>query len=302
MNRSYIAMSFVACIVFLIMAFGSRFFITIPAGHIGVATLFGEVQLMPYKEGLHYPTNPLYQWYFFDTRQKTLEERASVPSQDQQLTQIDVSVQYRIMSNYTPNILQNTGNASEAVSVHLIPTLRSQLREQGKAIARAEDFFLEKTQNQLQNNLEAALKDYLTPKGIEIQAVLLRDIKLPAFITRAIESKKEREQAAEKQKAELDRYTTEQQQKVVQAKAEREAAEETAHQRRVLADVQAYEIEQVNNAISENPAYIQLKALDALKVISENPASQIYFINGDSPTPLPLMHLGVSSSSGIRKI
>ena len=45
-------------------------------------------------------------------------------------------------------------------------------------------------------------------------------------------------------------------------------------------------------AIASNPAYIQLQSLEALKSISKDPASKMYFMDGSSPTPLPLMHLG----------
>jgi regulator of protease activity HflC (stomatin/prohibitin superfamily) len=101
----------------------------------------------------------------------------------------------------------------------------------------------------------------------------------------------------EKQKAELERYETEQQQKVAQARAEREAAQEEAKQRRLLAEAQAYEITKINEAVSSNPAYIQLQALDALKSISKDPAAKIYFLSGDQPMPLPLMHMGDVSKS-----
>jgi prohibitin 1 len=82
------------------------------------------------------------------------------------------------------------------------------------------------------------------------------------------------------------------QQHVARAKAGRDAAEEEAARKRILADAQAYEITQINNAISRNPAYIQLQSLEALKAISKDPASKIYFMDGSSPMPLPLMHLG----------
>ena len=35
-----------------------------------------------------------------------------------------------------------------------------------------------------------------------------------------------------------------------------------------------------------------LSALEALKAISKDPASKIYFMDGDSPSPLPLMNIG----------
>ena len=123
--------------------------------------------------------------------------------------------------------------------------------------------------------------------------MLIRDISLPPFIIKAIESKKEREQEVEKQKAELEALCkTEQQQKVALAKAENEAATEQAAKMMVLADAQAYEIEKINRAIGNNPNYVKLQALEALKAISKDPASKIYFMNGDSPSPLLLMNIG----------
>ena len=281
-----------AIAVGLLLMFSSRVIVTVPAGHVAVATLFGEVEPEPYKEGLHFPVNPLLKWYFFDARQKTLKDQANVPSQDQLQTKIDVSVQFRLVGDMAARILKDTGSFQDAVNVHLVPKLRSLLREQGKSVERAEDFFAEETQERLQVALETDLSNYLLDKGIDAQAVLIRDITLPPFIIRAIESKKEREQEVEKQRAELERFRTEQQQLIASAEAKREAAEQEAQQRRLLADAQAYEIEKINEAISTNPAYLQLQALEALKSISKDPSSKLYFLNGDSPQPLPLLNIG----------
>lgn len=277
--------------VVVLLLIGSRFWVSVPAGHVAVATLFGEVQTETYKEGLNIPVNPLLKFHLFDVREKTHFEQASVPSQDQLQTKIDVSVQFRLNGDMANNILQDTGNIDSMKTVQLVPKLRSLLREQGKSIKRAEDFFLEETQERLQIDLTSGMQEYLEPKGINVSAVLIRDISLPPFITKAIEAKKEREQEVEKQKAELERYKTEQQQLIAQAEAQKQAAAQQAEKRRLLADAQAYEIEKINEAIGTNPNYVKLQALEALKSISKDPASKIYFIDGDSPQPLPLMHM-----------
>ncbi|HIG53690.1 MAG TPA: prohibitin family protein [Candidatus Latescibacteria bacterium] len=282
----------VIAVVFVFIVFGSRFYQSVPAGHVAVATLFGEVQPKHFTEGLHIPVNPLFDWYFYDVRQKTHSETSNVPSQDQLQTKIDVSVQYRLVGDQTPSILKETGSINQVIAVHVVPQLRSQIREQGKTIKRAEDFFLEETQNTLQVALLSGLREYLGSKGVEVEAVLIRDITLPPFIIKAIEGKKEREQEVEKQKAELERYHTEQQQKIALAIAEKDAASAKAEERRLLADARAYEITKINEAIGKNPNYVKLQALEALQAISKDPAAKIYFINGDSPQPLPLMHLG----------
>jgi regulator of protease activity HflC (stomatin/prohibitin superfamily) len=279
-------------VIGLLILVGMNFYKTVPPGRVGVATLFGNVQPDEFEQGLHVPVNPLYRWTMFDAREKTHVETANVPSQDQLQTRLDVSVQYRIDGDTAPIILEQTGDAESAVRVHLIPKLRSLLREQGKSIVRAEDFFQEATQTTLQTTLTEDLKDFLAPKGIIVTAVLIRDITLPPFIVEAIEKKKEREQAVERERAELERVRTELQQQVARAAAGREAAEEEAARKKILADATAYEIAQINNAIANNPAYIQLQSLEALKAISKDPASKIYFMDGTSPSPLPLMNIG----------
>ena len=60
----------------------------------------------------------------------------------------------------------------------------------------------------------------------------------------------------------------------------------------MLADAQAYEIERINQAIGDNPSYVRLQALKSLESIAKDPAAKLYFLDGSSPMPLPLMHMG----------
>ncbi len=292
MRKTNISLIITVIIIVIGVLFGTRFFRSIPAGHVAVATIFGEVVPKPYKSGLHIPVNPFYEWTEFDIREKTHTETAAVPSQDQLQTSIDVSVRFSVNGEVVPSTYQNYGTTEMLIRNQLTPALRSILREAGKSIPRAEDFFLEETQNMLQENMIQALRADLESKGLKIDRVLIRSITLPPFIMKAIEAKKEREQEVEKQKAELEWFRTEQQQLLAQASAEREAAEEEAKKIQLLADARAYEIQKLNEAIAENPAYLQLQAMEALKSISKDPSSKIYFINGDSPQPLPLMNIG----------
>ena len=279
-------------IVLLLLLLGRNLFVTVPVGHVAVATLFGNPHPESFKQGLHIPVNPFYKWTFFDMRAKTLKETAEVPSQDQLKTTIDVSVQYQVDGAKAVQILQETGTPRDALETHLKPKLRSLLREQGKTIKNAEDFFNDKTQSLLQTALQEGLSDFLEEKGIIVTEVLIRDINLPDSLQRQIEQKKETEQKVQKEKAELLRKETEAQQIVVQAMAERSAAEQEAEKRKLLADAQAYEITKINEALSENPVYLQIKAMEALKEIAKDPSAKIYFLNGDSPTPMPLMNIG----------
>lgn len=287
----------IVVLIIVLVNVGGCFFKSVPAGFVSVGTLFGKVQEKPYTAGLHFPVNPLLRFTDYDIRERTIkEEGVGIPTQDQLTTAVDVSVQYRIDGTMAPKILMETGTDEQAINVHLLPKLRSVLREQGKSIRRAEDFFLDQTQQQLQSRIFTELKEYLQPKGIIVEAVLLRDIRLPQSILTNVERKKQAEQEVERQKAELARQEIEAQKQVVQAKAEREAAQQEAERKKVLADAQAYEIQKINEAVASNPAYIQLEALKTLQAISKDPAAKLYFLDGKSPTPLPLMHLGDAAS------
>jgi len=111
----------------------------------------------------------------------------------------------------------------------------------------------------MQTEMEAALRNKLSIIGAETQEILIRNAVLPKFIAQAVEDKKRREQEAEKQKAELKRFSTEQEQKIATANAEFEAVKIQEQQIRPLADAEAYKIEKINEAARKSPAYIQLK-------------------------------------------
>ena len=268
---------------------------TVDPGYVSVTTFFGEVQKETYGPGLHFPVNPLLSFTEFDVRNKEHKERIGVPSQDQLTTEIDVSVKYHIDGGMVGRILEETGLAEQVLSVHITPAVRSIVREQGKSIARAEDFFREETQEQLQNGVLTQLMDSLSDKGVVVEQVLIRDIDLPKNLIQQIERKKEAEQEVERQKAELEKFRTQQEQKVAEAEAKLEAAEKEAETIRLLAEAKAYEIQTLTAALANAPGYIQLQALDALQAISQDPAAKLYFMNGDAPMPLPLMNMGLDN-------
>lgn len=276
----------------LLLMFGQRFLHAVPAGHVGVAILFGEVQEESYPEGLHF-VNPLLSWKDLDARQDTYKiSQLEMPTQDQLLSKVDLSIQWRLDQARAASIIRDTGDKNRIVDVHLKPTARSLVRELGTTIERAEDLFKDEVRDQLAQEIERELKAYVAGKGILVDSVLLRNINLPPVLAEAIGRKKEREQEVERQRAELERVKLEQEQQVAQSVASRRAAEEDAKRLRILADAKAYEISTINKAASGNPAYIQLQSLEALKKMAEDPAAKLYFMDSNAPSPLPLLNLG----------
>jgi regulator of protease activity HflC (stomatin/prohibitin superfamily) len=277
----------------LVLMFGQRFYHSVPAGHVGVAIFLGEVQEKPYVEGPHWVLNPLLSWVDLDARQDTFKiSQLEMPTRDQLLSKVDLSIQWRLDQSRAPDIYRDTGDKDRIIAVHLHPKTRSLVRELGTRIERAEDLFKDEVRDKLAAEIERELKAYVEPKGILVDSVLLRNINLPPVLAEAIGRKKEREQEVERQRAELERVKLEQEQQVAQAQASRRAAEEDAKRLRILAEAKAYEVRTINEAASGNPAYIQLQSLEALKKMAEDPAAKLYFMDSNAPSPLPLLNMG----------
>ena len=228
-------------VLLIILFFGLSPFTTIPAGHVGVSTLFGKVDETEIAEGFHF-LNPLKKVHEIDCRNKELTLiDVGVPSQDQLTTSVDVTVKWRVDKTQAAEAYQETGAAEALETVHLKPLLRSLLRKAGKGIENAEDFYQDDVQESMQEQILAGLGE-LTQKGILVDDVLLRAFNLPSMIVQGVEDKKRQKQLAERQIEELKRFSTEQEQKQVEAKAEKMAAIEEAEKRVALADAKAYEI------------------------------------------------------------
>lgn len=267
----------------------------VPAGHVGVKSLFGKVDDEPLEEGFHMK-NPFAKVTDIDCRNKELTlNSVSVPSQDQLSTKIDITVKWRVAGGAAPQSYRDTGGLNELESVHLVPKVRSLIREAGKKVKQAEDFYLDSTQSNIQTMVLARL-GVLAEKGVIVEEVLLRKVSLPPTVEQGVLSKKEREQQADRQKAELERFKTEQEQKLAQAEAELEASKKDAEKRQVLADASAYEIiakakakaESIKiegEALKDNPQLIELRRIERWS--GQVPTT---LMSGDSPV-FPMLNL-----------
>lgn len=267
-------------------------FETVDKGTVKVGYRFGKYT-ETIQQGMNFPVNPLVTWYTVDVMQKTAKmEDVSLPSQDQLTSTVDVSIQYRAIAAAGDIILAGTGDVESVCRVHMFPKAAELVRDAGRHVARAESLFLESTVNELSSQMTTELREFMQPKGILVEAVLFRHIDLPAFIVTGIEQKKLREQKAQEQVAELERFETEAQQVIKTATARKNAAVLEAEQIQILADAKAYEIEKVNEAAAKSPMYLQLEAVRAFGQLGSDPSSKIIIMDGSSAAPFPFLNLG----------
>jgi len=291
MNKGTGTLVTLGIIAVIVLLLGQRAIKTVDAGFVGVAVRFGEVQEPGYPPGMHF-VDPVLVWADFDVRQSTIKYNVNVPTRDQMQVQMEVSVQYRIIGDMAPEIFRDTGDVSRVLEIHLQPKLLSAIREEGKSIDEAQAFFNKETVMEFQSRLMVQMREYMLPKGLEIQDILIRDITLPKSITDAINLKKAEQEEAKRAEATLDLRRTEAKAIVEEAAAEKTASLLEADRKRIEADAEAYKIDAITTAIAGNPSYLQLQAIEALKNISKSSAQKVYFLDSDSPQPLPLMHMG----------
>jgi prohibitin 1 len=179
----------------------------VPAGHVGVLTIFGRVTGQVLSEGTHL-VNPFAVNTTMSVRTQELKETASVPSNEGLIITLDTSLLFRLDPKKAPDMYRTVGPLYMDVVVD--PNLRSAIRE-ATASHTANTLYSgerEAVAKEIVMNLQDKLKD----RGVIIESILLRDIQLPQALKTSIESKQQAEQESlamsfrlQKEKQEADR-------------------------------------------------------------------------------------------------
>jgi len=157
----------------------------VPAGHVRVLDTFGNVSERKLQSGYNFPVNPFSGRIAIDTRTKEMKETISVPTNEGLMVDLEISVLYHANAEKADSIYKSIGEDYENVIV--APFLRNVSRD---VIAdhSSEDLYgagREKIAAQIINILGPDYKE----RGIELENVLLRKVKLPDVVTNAIETK-----------------------------------------------------------------------------------------------------------------
>jgi regulator of protease activity HflC (stomatin/prohibitin superfamily) len=208
-----------------IMIIGSLLRI-VPAGNVGVQVLFGRVLTnATLSEGLNV-VNP-----FVDLEIMTIRTQAytmSIAAEEGQrygddaitsLTKdglevaMDLTVWYHLDAAEAANVFQKIG--SDYMNKIIRPAARTAIRNTTVKY-NAVEIYSEKRE-EVQNDISTTLNRDFTDRGIILEKVLLRNIKLPLKVKDAIEAKLEAEQDAQKMEFVLLKETKEADRKKIEA-------------------------------------------------------------------------------------
>jgi prohibitin 1 len=235
----------------------------VPAGHVGVLTLFGRVTGEVLPEGTHlvfpFKTNhPL------AIRTQELKETASVPSEEGLIITLDTSLLFRLDSTKANEVYQKIG--PRYVEVVVEPTLRSAIRT--STAAHNANALYTGAREEVAKQVQKELEEKLGPRGIIIEGVLLRDIQLPTMLKQSIESKQQAEQEALRMTFILQKEKQEAERKRIEAQG--------------IADFQRI----VAQGIS--PALLEWKGIEATEKLATSSNSKVVLI-GNPRNGLPII-------------
>src|SRR5436853_1524778 len=196
----------IAIVVVLLLLWSTT---SIPTGNVGVLTLFGRVTGETLGEGIHV-INPLKSVQKLSVQTQSVKESANVPSNEGLILALDTSLLFRLDRTKAAQVYQTVGdNYAEKI---VEPTLRAAIR--AATSSHTANALYTNARELVQQQIQEELTLQLAQRGVIVEAVLLRDVQLPAMLKGSIEAKQQAEQDAlrmsfilqkEKQEAERKR-------------------------------------------------------------------------------------------------
>ncbi len=232
-------------------------------GHVGVLTLFGRVTGETLGEGIHL-INPLKTNNEMSIQTQTLKESASVPSSEGLMMALDTSLIYHLDPKRAAEVFQRIGADYENVVVE--PTLRSAIRE--STASHTANALYTGERELVAKQIQDQVTTQLSQRGLAVEAVLLRDIQLPATLKASIEAKQQAEQEALAMNFRLQKETQEAQRKRIEAAGVRDFQQIVAQ--------------------GITPSLLEWKGIEATENLAKSPNSKVVVVGGGK-NGLPLI-------------
>jgi regulator of protease activity HflC (stomatin/prohibitin superfamily) len=239
----------------VIVTIAAGAFVSVPVGSLGVVnnrvTGLRPGSLEP---GLHFVLPGIETVVLYSSRlqERTLSRRGEGgPNVDESINVLskeglqiglDVTVQFQVRTGQVNDLHSDIGPDYE--NVVIVPQIRSEVRDAVGQFNAAE--LISTKRGELKTAIKLSLEKNLTTRHLDLVDVLLREIRIPDQITKAITDKQEAEQNVQTARKRLEQATIEAQQTVVKAQAEAKA------------------LSARGQALRQNPEIIQLTVAEKL--------------------------------------
>ena len=174
--------------------------VVVEDGTAGIKADFGKFAEQPLGTGWHWYLPGMTWVEIWNIKTQEIKEQAQVPSSEGLISQLDVSVIYNVPKEHIVTMRRTIG--SDYQQTVLEPYIREAIRNivsgyQVKAL------FSDEGRKAIGENILAFLRTKLEPRGLMIQDVLLRDVRLPPTFAQSIETKLRAEQESLQKEFEL---------------------------------------------------------------------------------------------------
>ena len=232
-------------------------------GHVGVLTLFGRVTGETLGEGIHF-INPLKTNNEMSVQTQTIKESANVPSSEGLMMALDTSLIYHLNPDRAADVFQHIGADYEDKVVE--NQLRSAIRE--ATASHTANALYTGEREMVAKQIQEKISQDLDKRGITVEAILLRDIQLPATLKASIEAKQQAEQEALAMNFRLQKETQEAQRKRIEAGGVRDFQQIVAQ--------------------GITPSLLEWKGIEATETLAKSGNTKVVVI-GNSKNGLPLI-------------
>jgi regulator of protease activity HflC (stomatin/prohibitin superfamily) len=212
-KTSYIVIAVVALIVLLL--FGGRMFLIIDAGERGVIFkpyTSGLDKQNIYSEGFHIIA-PWNQMNVYNVREQQREEPMDVLDKNGLSINIDVTVRFNPTFSQIGFLHEQFG--VNYINVLVVPEVRSSVRQVAGRFTAEEIYSTKRAE--VEQTVKEETRKVLGENNIDMRALLIRSINLPAQIKGAIESKLQQEQEALAYEFRLQREESEAERRRIEA-------------------------------------------------------------------------------------
>ena len=236
---------------------------SVPTGNVGVLTLFGRVTGGVLGEGIHL-INPLESVQKLSVQTQSVKESADTPSTEGLTLSLDTSLLFRLDASKAAEVYQKVGPDYDKKIVE--PTLRSTIR--ASTAKHSANALYTDARELVQEQIQKELTKELALRGIIVEAVLLRDVRLPAMLKSSIEAKQQAEQDALRMSFILQKEKQEAERKRIEAQG--------------IADFQKI----VAQGIS--PQLLEWKGIEATEKLATSSNAKVVIV-GNAKNGLPLV-------------
>ena len=229
-------------------------------GEVGIKQRLGKFSNQVIKEGTVI-YNPITSKIVKESTQtQNIKLVLSLPSKEGLSVQSEISILYRLEEDKVASVLENLGKNYESIVTSVFRSAASDVCAQ---------FFAKDMHSGVRSKIEGEILDKMKTNlekqanGVDLIAVLMKQIQLPRGLANSIERKLQAEQDAMRMEFILNQEKKEAERKIISAKGERDA--------------------QIIISEGLNDGVLRIKAIDAFRQLSNSKNTKIIITDGKTP-------------------